>query len=119
METVEIFSEDYMLSVKVIDVLYGEPVRVTHWYPIGEKPSTITSITMAIRRVAQPVTYLGDGMYRGADGRKYHLLGGGSTKPAFFQSEPVPPPMQRGRQLPLRWQSGCWEKHTRQGWKIA
>ncbi len=36
METVEIFSEDHMLSVKVIAVLCSEPVRVTRWYPIGK-----------------------------------------------------------------------------------
>ncbi|MBA2681136.1 MAG: hypothetical protein H0U76_22400 [Ktedonobacteraceae bacterium] len=84
-----------------------------------EKPSAITNITTVTRRAAQPVTYLCDGLYRGADGRRYRLLEGGSTKPAFFQSEPVPPPVQRGRQLPLRWQSGRWEKHTCQGWKIA
>lgn len=117
-ETLEIFSEDHMLYVKAVDVLYNEPIRVTRWYPIGISEHDYKYIH-GDQALGQPVTSLGDGLYRGADGKKYRLLEGGGTRAAFSQPEPVPPPVQRGRKLPLRWQSGRWEKQTSTGWKPA
>jgi hypothetical protein len=49
------------------------------------------------------------------------LMNGGQTEcaPGMAESVPIPPPVQRGRKLEVRWDAGRWIKLTAKGWRDA
>jgi hypothetical protein len=89
------------------------------YFPLGIKAAAIR-IDWG-RELPLPLVSLGEGLYREKPepGRlTFRLEHGGSTKSAFEETEPIPAPKARGKEL--RWHRGHWEKYLkREGWVAA
>ena len=92
---------------------WDTPALVRSWYSLNYRIRSWESFP-----IGQKMHECGDGLYMGEqDGQRYRLPDGGTTKPEFSESEPIPPPKRAKR---VRYQYGRWEKYTqRAGWEPA
>ncbi len=113
LDTVE--ERDGWLYIRSMDTNYSEPTLLVHWYPIGLSVREYRRL-WSDKPLGQQVRYLGDGLYRDEGGQRYRLTEGGQTRSTHLDTVPIPPPKQRGKPCPVKWEYGCWKKYTRQGW---
>jgi hypothetical protein len=107
------------LYVVYTDNDHDQPIRRSLWYPLKLWAPDFRRY-YGEDKIGQPLTSMHDGWYRDADGLRYQLPDGGKTTPEFSETEPIPPPVQRGKKLPVRYYQGVWQKQTaRRGWTYA
>lgn len=111
---------DRWLYVVLVENEYDKPERRALWYPLKLWAPDFRRY-YGEDKIGQPLEYAGSGgRYRDKDGLRYELVNGGATVPEFSETEPIPPPVQRGKKLPVRYQNGYWQKETaRKGWTYA
>jgi hypothetical protein len=114
---------DGWLYVEHENIHLFEPKKTLIYWPLKvrfvEFAARFRSVEEARARLGSPVVHHGDGRYRDEHGLQYRLVAGGVTRPTFTETIDIPPPAQRGRQLPVRWRDRHWEKETARGWCLA
>lgn len=94
---------------------YHEPAIYKSWYATGIKTHGFVR-DYGVERLGQQMTYdkfRGD--WFGADKMHYAMLQGRDTRPAFWESIPLPCPKVRTG-LETRYRDGHWEKLLKSGW---
>ncbi len=103
---------------------FDKPERIKHYWPLKVRftdfARRFNSDEEAKAILGQKVVHLGQGVFRDTiKFMTYRLVNGAQTQPEFTEREDVPPPKQRGKQFPLRWRDGYWQKETARGWVAA
>jgi hypothetical protein len=118
-----LIERDGWLYVKVIEIDYQQPMKTSRCYPTGERLSSLAQAQGLMEAARARIgTYLTpqagvSWLFSDEHGIRYRLAEDGATKATWTEQEPIPEPMQRGKQLPLRWHRGAWQKLTSKGWQ--
>ncbi len=105
-----------ILCVAYADSLWSEPVLVRHYWPTGERSRDWPEL------LGKRATDGGasQGRYWSADREPFSaypvfaLIDGARTAPIRTETEPIPRPPARGKEL--RYRDGRWQRLLKKGW---